>query len=245
MCIVIINDMKTEAQIISDFCEDRLPLATARLPEEYYYQSLSFCVIDAIFSINARYASVQNTVNHYAAYSNKPCFRTDKLRLPPLARQESIETFIKTTERFKHADYHSLATDVLRNRQRTSSRNGILKATATIQFAKVLRKYGVNYFQDIKRIQSDTLFEKEILKIKGQGSGISLKYFFMLAGNDSLVKPDRWILNFIRSAIGRTLQPDIATDLIIKSSKLLTIKHPHITPRLLDYEIWKYQRSLK
>ncbi|MEJ1959689.1 MAG: hypothetical protein WDM70_09960 [Nitrosomonadales bacterium] len=89
-----------------------------------------------------------------------------------------------------------MAVDVYRNRQRTSARNGILKADAVNRFAAVLRKYNIEYLQDISEALGNTALERDIRSIPGQTSGISLKYFFMLAGSDDLIKPDRMILAF-------------------------------------------------
>ena len=42
-----------------------LPLEGATLGREYYYNSLSLCVIDAVFSIGVRYESVRAVVRRY------------------------------------------------------------------------------------------------------------------------------------------------------------------------------------
>ncbi len=75
---------------------------------------------------------------------------------------------------------------MFQNRQRTSSRNGILKAEAVYQFCRVLHKYSVNYLQDVIKLYGNQEFEKEIKLISGQKSGISLVYFYMLVGEDTL-----------------------------------------------------------
>lgn len=52
------------------------------------------------------------------------------------------------------------------------------KSEAVFLFAKVLNKYGIDYFQDMPKLYSNYLYiSEEIMQISGQRSGISLKYF--------------------------------------------------------------------
>jgi hypothetical protein len=90
---------------------------------------------------------------------------------------------------FGQTDYNELATSIFRNKQRTSSVSGVLKVEAIVHFLKELSNKGINYFQDLENISTN--FESKIKEIKGQKSGISLQYFYMLAGNDRLIKSDR------------------------------------------------------
>ena len=43
-------------------CESTLNLSSASLSSSYYYDSLPYCVIDAVFSIGVKYTSTQNVV---------------------------------------------------------------------------------------------------------------------------------------------------------------------------------------
>jgi hypothetical protein len=47
--------------------------------------------------------------------------------------------------------------------------------------------------------------------IPGQGSGISFKYFSMLAGNGNYVKPDRMVKRFVADALS-IKQDDVSDD---------------------------------
>jgi hypothetical protein len=135
------------------------------LGDGYYYNHLSLCVIDAVWSIGVRYEGVKNVVQNYCAK-------------------------------------RKLVDDIFDNHQRTSTKNGILKAKAVIRFAKVLSKYNVNYFQEIaKNIENNKSFEKNIKHIPGQKSGLSLNYFYMLAGNKNKIKADRMIKRFLAEPI--------------------------------------------
>ena len=48
-------------------CESIFDLASAALSPSYYYDSLPYCIIDAVFSIGVRYTSTQNVVKSYCA----------------------------------------------------------------------------------------------------------------------------------------------------------------------------------
>ena len=89
---------------------------------------------------------------------------------------------------------------------------------------------------------SDADLEAALRQIPGQGSRISISYFFMLAGSEDLIKPDRWIVSFLQRCLGRCPSLDEAQLLLSEACKALQLKYPHLTPRLLDNAIWKYER---
>nr|WP_284929296.1 hypothetical protein [Bacillus subtilis] len=118
-----------------------------------------------------------------------------------------------------------------------------MKAEAVYMFCKVLNKYNVNYFQDVKKLYGNDKFEKDIKAIPGQKSGISLVYFYMLAGDDHWIKPDRMIVRFLEKAIQRKVKIEEAQSILVGATNILAEKYPNITPRLLDYQIWNYERN--
>ncbi len=202
-----------------------------KLPEEYDYGHLPLCVIDSVFSIGVKYEGVQNTVNRFCDY-----FKIDKLsRRHELTTTQSLLLMDQMT-------VQDLTEKVFKNRQRTSPTNGILKSEAVILFLKVLQKYKVELLNDIDQVINDTIFENEIKQIKGQNSGISLKYFFMLAGSQDLIKPDRMIVRFLEAITGERLTMDncqlILTHVSIELNKLGF----KMTPKILDNLIWNHQR---
>lgn len=235
-----VSEVQSSAETVAAFADHTLPLAEAILPEAYYYQSLSLCVIDAIFSINAKYAAVENVVARYCNRFDLTRFRADRDHLPALTEQDAVTVLC---DRLSDLGAERFATEILSNRQRTSVRSGILKAEAVHQFSQVLVKHEVNYFQDIPSITNSEGFETAIRRIPGQGSGISLQYFWMLAGSDDLVKPDRQIVRFVQRALGHPVTPPFAGDCLTQAAHLLKIKHLHLSPRLLDYEAWRFERD--
>lgn len=174
---------------VANLCQRVLPLANATLSDEYRYLSLPLCVLDAVFSINAKYDSTRQVVVRYCKYTGQDRIRPSAI-LVPQAQQESISTFCSRPEQTKP---EAMAADVYRNRQRTSTRGGLLKAEAALRFAQVLQTFGVEYLQDVPKVSNDAAFQAAICAIPGQRSGVSLQYFWMLAGSDAFIKPDRMV----------------------------------------------------
>lgn len=231
--------LDAELKKLAKRADSKLNLAAARLSDEFYYQSLPLCVLDAVFSINARYEGVRRVVNRYCKR-----FGLNRVRssadLPAVHDQESISSFCGRME-----DYGSeeMAVSILENRCRTSTRNGILKATAAHRFAMVLKNHGIEAFQDISTAMAKNGLETDIKNIPGQRSGIALGYFWMLAGSDESIKPDRMVLQFLSDALDRTVTPKEAHPLVSGAVKLLRSSFPSLTPRLLDHTIWDFQRQ--
>jgi hypothetical protein len=130
------------------------------------------------------------------------------------------------------------------NRQRTSSRNGILKADAVVRFAKALHEAGVEDFPDIRDAARAERASHAVHFMPGQGSGLSFDYLLMLAGDDSYVKPDRMLCRFVAEAAGQAeISPHSARDAVVAACRDLASEFPNLTPRLLDHLIWSYQRA--
>jgi len=232
-------DMNSATHTLADICIKKLNF-DEEIGQEFHYAHLPLCVVDAVFSIGVRYESVKNVVKNVAAKSHSVIYREDKA-LPPLASQMTTTAFL---ELFRGLSAQELAESVFLNQQRTSSTNGILKADATMQFLKILQKYQVEYLQDVEKIRDRSGFEKEITAIKGQSSGISLKYFYMLTGNDDLIKPDRMIMRFLRENLNTEFTQDEAQEILHEAAKLISGKlNREVTTMYLDHYIWLYQRS--
>ena len=230
---------KEDIFLLTQFCRERLDFEKFELSSEYGYSSVPLCVIDAIFSIGVRYSSVQNTVTKFCKFFDVSKFSDGKI--PDPAQQLSTTNFLKL---YDENGVEGMTEQVYRNRQRTSSRNGILKSEAVFRFSQVLAEYGVEYLQDVEKIRGNINFENEITKIPGQRSGISLRYFYMLAGSEDFIKPDRMINRFVFNATGKSFGIEETTKLLIETCKELAKEYPGLKPRSLDNLIWQFQRLL-
>jgi len=220
-------------------CEDRLDLGAAQ-PSPIRYASVPLCVLDAVFSLNATYEATRRVPERYCRHYALPltCPRTE---LPPTEQQHAVTDFLANLER---KGVEAFAADVVRNRQRTSTRNGILKAAAARRFAGALVEHGIEYLQDVSVAATDQQLEVAVRAIPGQRSGISLTYFFMLAGADELVKPDRMLGRFLRRCLGRNVGPEETQELLSAAAAQLRVRFPQLTPGVLDQLIWRHERNL-
>jgi hypothetical protein len=223
---------------VANHAEDCLDLSRAKLGDEYYYASISQCVVDAIFSISVRYSSTRNTVEKFSHFFGLNLKRSTQE--PPQNDEMTITNLLNQYQRYT-TEY--FAENIYKNRQRTSVKNGVLKSYAVLKYCEVLQKYNVNTFADVPGIIGNDGFEREAKNVKGQGSGISTKYFYMLSGEENYIKPDRMISRFIMKAVGKKYGIEESQELIIEAHDYLKQKYKHLTPRLFDYLIWEYQKG--
>jgi hypothetical protein len=202
------------------------------LPQEYNYRHLPLCVIDSVFSIGVRYQGVTNTINRFCNY-----FCIDKFSSNKELTVSGVLTLIEG-ESIQH-----ITDKIFVNRQRTSSVNGILKTEAVIHFLKTLQKFHFESLSDVKRFAGNSELEDAIRLIPGQRSGISFKYFLMLAGTDDLIKPDRMIQRFLESLGIKSI--DLSESQILFNSVVEQMNSSgfNLTPRKLDNLVWNYQRQ--
>lgn len=231
--------MNNEITQIAKYCRTHLHLDEDTLDSEGYYNSLPLSVIDTIFSIGAKYESTELTIKRFCTYFGLK--RLSDVRYPKPSLQLSVSDFLNSYDRF---GIRRMADEVFQNRQRTSTRNGILKADAVYRVSKLLRDRHVEYLQDVQKILGDPVFETAFQAIPGQTSGISMRYFYMLVGSEDFIKPDRMIARFLEAATHRTMTTTEMHAVLLGVVKLLSADYPQLTPRRLDHMIWSYQRQL-
>ncbi|MBL8803155.1 MAG: hypothetical protein JNN27_14215 [Planctomycetes bacterium] len=207
--------------------------------DEYGYASLPLCVIDSVFSIGVRYEGVRNVIDRYCRRFGLPK-QAPKGTVPQRNQQESITGFLV---RVVPIDADRLATDVFANRQRTSARSGILKADAVVQFAGALARHQIEHLQDVLEAHDLAAVERDVRRIPGQSSGLSWRYFLMLAGREDLVKPDRMIFRFLERVLGRPVGAGEAQAMLAAAAHELDREFPGIKPRTLDNLIWRQERE--
>lgn len=234
--------MKSDVDALKTKIEALVHNFEKELGDEFYYASLPLCIIDSVFSVGVKYESVRNAVGRFCDKFSLTRFRPHGNLYPIQSDQLSVNKFIDICSRYSNEE---LAAQVFGNRQRTSTRNGILKAQAVLEFAQVLDDAGIQYFQDLKDISDNDKVERKIRTVKGQGSGFSYAYFLMLAGNDQKINPSRKLISFSENALGRACYANELQDLYERVCEILKSSYPSLTPRMLDYQVWSYQKSLE
>lgn len=220
-----------DAQRLADYCRRTLDFASATLGEEFGYSSVALCVIDAVWSIGVRYEGVTNVIRRYCSYVGA-------------TPDDCMTTLSTLTTDVAARGIEFYADHVFQNRQRTSTRGGILKAEAVYRYASVLRDHGIDTLSDVRSALPNEAMEEQLGRIPGHGSGIAVKYFLMLTGSYDQVKPDRMILRYVEAAVGRQVGMAEAERLLAQATGVLRSDHPQLDARLLDNLIWTYQRSV-
>ena len=233
-------------KIIEDLKIDQIINKDSILSKEYFYHSLPQCVVDSIFSIGVRYSSTKNTVNNFSNYFEIPVYRKRNSKYILKQEQLSINNTIKVLSNFTHEE---TSKDIYKNFQRTSTKSGHLKSSVVFKFFKILKKFGINFYQDLDKLNNGEVFESfknDIISLRGQSSGISFDYFLMLSGNNDFIKVDRMVRRFLvnNKIIGLN---DKISD-VKKCFKLLLNEINNkisvkLNSRELDHLIWKYQSS--
>jgi hypothetical protein len=208
-------------------------------PREQRWTSLAACVLDAVWSIGARYDGVVAPLVRRALEDGA----TGPLLAPEPPAQD-VYPLGRFTDRFP--DEEALLA-VAWNRQRTSTRNGITKARAALGYARVLLDHGV---EDIaaanEALASPPLLasiDNGLRRIRGEGQyGIRRGYFWMLCGDDSRIKPDRMVLRWL--APHGIRDPHVAQQLLIDVAEFLTCDGAStVTPWEVDHAIWLAARG--
>ena len=123
--------------------------------------------------------------------------------------------------------------DAVRNRQRTSTTNGILKAEAVYRQAAMLAEEGV---VDVSGL-TDAVRERWVL-VPGSKSGTSWDALLLVMGEDT-VKADRMLRRFCAAALGTTesrVSAKRAHELVVGAAAELGV-----SARALDGAIWAYE----
>lgn len=226
---------KEELQKLTNYLEKELDIDNIVLPKEYFYTCLSLCLIDAVFSIGANYRSTENAVERYCKHYGIPRYKSDN------AGKEAQHTITALIHNIESVGPEQFAAGVLENRQRTSSRNGILKSEAVLKCAKIFQEAGIENISDFQN-KSESV-KCEFKTVKGQGKGVSFEYLCMLCGDENKVKPDRHIIRFLQDRCAIPVTVDNAEGIVQQILNELHSEYNALTLRELDYAIWEYQRS--
>lgn len=215
---------------IIDFLEKNFDLDNYELPEEYNYSCLPLCLMDAVFSIGANYRSTQNVINRFCDVNSLEILKSDT------SQDCTIKEFINYIE---NMGVQNFAENIIKNTQRTSSTNGILKAEAVLECAKIFDRNSIQTINDFNTLLNADI-EEEYKSVKGQGSGVSFSYLKMLCGDESVIKPDRHIIRFLNEY---GYGCDDAQSTINAVVDELSKKHKNINARKIDYIIWNYMSN--
>ncbi|MGD6749802.1 hypothetical protein [Streptomyces sp. BH105] len=196
--------------------------------------------MDAVFSINAHYERhTVPTCYRYATWADLANPLVDGAQLPVVGEQP-LGDFLTHIQTQGEAPFSA---QILQNKQRTRANLAApLKTEAARSYAEILVAQGIETLADANALLADSdrlkVVEQDLARVAGHGSGARLAYLWMLLGNDSLIKPDRMILGWLRTVLQRTVTTSDAIRLLTEAATRLDC-----TPWELDHAIWRHQRA--
>lgn len=212
-------------------------------PRERKWSSLTACVIDAVWSINADYDTV-------VAPGTRALIETLAPGVDPLVESgdfSSPDPAPLTLLLARCPDERSLADQM--NWQVTSKGTKKRKADAALQYARILVEYGIDTRHHAHAVLLDderfAQVDSALRRVHGEGaSGVRRNYMWMLVGDDDGVKPDRMLLRWFAKEVGVTGTPEQVRDWVRLIAADITATSGHsVTPWSIDHAIWSMIRK--
>jgi hypothetical protein len=199
-----------------------------------YRDGLALCIIDSEQTTGDTHTRVESVIERNRAYRRAQNGNPNSDGVPEL---------LATFEELGGPDGWA---GQIGNRNRTSTRNGVLKAEAIRDAAQTLAAEGI----ETAAILRDAAGDEDRLAqvgaawraVTGQISGITWHYVQMLAGIHG-VKPDRMICRFVADSLGLP-RKDVTTEF---AGMIVTAAATEMgmSPTDLDHAIWQWQRVKK
>jgi hypothetical protein len=211
-------------------------------PRQQRWRSLSYCVLDAVWSIGAVYDTVVAPLVWRVAAANG-----DSAPLVPVSERMPPDPLPLPLLLERYPDTAVL--QALTNSQRTSPRGGIPKADAALRFARILVNHDVLDLRKAERLlAAETrygLVDADLAVVPGDGfGGVRRGYLWMLIGDDELIKPERMVLRWLARQ-GHQVDAAQARVLIEEVAQELTRRlRQRVTPWMVDHAIWMAERAL-
>jgi hypothetical protein len=219
-----------------------LPPELGERGAELRYANLPLCVLDAVYSVAAPRAQVENLVERYCAHYDVPCHRPRFDRLPRREEQLTIRDLIGQIEAVGPQRF---AAEVLRNRRPTSPGIGrVLRSEAVLAVSYVLDAHGIDVLQDLVGAGASRSLYRELCAVPGQSQGTGIRSLFALAGVGEVITPSPLVRRCFTEALGRPIDAQEAGRLLEEAAAALRPDARWITPAYLDHAIANAERQL-
>ncbi|MGE2718455.1 hypothetical protein [Mycolicibacterium celeriflavum] len=209
-------------------------------PRKQRWVSLSFCIVDAVWSIGANYDNVVVPLTRNLARK----FGVDR---PTVPMTEAVGIDPLPITRLAELSLDELTRRT--NRQRTSTRGGILKADAVLLHVDVFVNHEVTTLRDAMDLLAESdrfaAVDEALRSIPGEGAhGVRRNYLWMLIGQDDLIKPDRMVLRWFRRH-GVIIDPAEARDIIAALVPIVAEGlRRDVTAWEIDHALWLAGRGM-
>lgn len=222
--------MHKYTKVFLKYCKERFDFENTS-EVDYGYQSMAICIIDCVYSLQARYySSTIPVVERYAQHY---------LNNNILSSSDGVSALIKHITDTGGPD--QFAKKILKNEQRSG---GVLKAEVCLNLARYLSFLHIETVEDFRKFEEPKLLEIVIRGVKGIGNA-GTNYLFMLAGDPDRCKPDTHIHHCVRDACGEDINDEGCQVLFTEVVKELKKEYPDMTVAKLDRIIWKEYQSKK
>jgi hypothetical protein len=221
---------KTLADAFEAFCptSDRLQVPPG-------YRDSALAVVDAVFSIQARYEGVTSVVTRYAEWAGL----TEVAPLPVERDSPDEHDVSLLAHRLSAMSGEAAASDVFENRSGAHR----MKAELVIDAAQALVAAGVQRRHDVALTAYDDAYEVQKLawtSVDGLGP-VTFEYFRMLCGAESS-KADVMVIAWLREVLGRDYGWRDALDLMRSLRDELAARWGvDVSLRAVDHTVWLHQ----
>jgi hypothetical protein len=198
-------------------------------------------VLDAVWSISSRYDGVVDPLVRRVAEANG-----DERPVVDAAEPMPPDRLDLSTLLARYPTMEDLR--AITNGQLTSTRSGIKKADAVLQYARILVEHGVPDLAAVADMMADQdrwdNVGRALAGVRGDGQeGVRRGYLWMLCGSDDLIKPDRIVLRWLAERGCPASAPE-ARNILAKAAKELTVRlRRPVTPWMVDHAVWKAERG--
>lgn len=220
--------MENDAKLLLDYIKEKIGIKNSNMPN--YYHSLPICILDDVFSLQAKYlSSTLPTVKRFADYFlNGDIYAGDYL----------IDNFINDLEK---EGLSNVMCNVLNNRQVVGGRR---KIEVCYDVAKKLQKLGIQTMEAFATFEDEEYLTYSLRSVKGVGDA-AINYLFMMTGDSNRVKPDIHIHHCIKDATGHDVRNEDCQRLFREVSEAIKDEYPFATPRFLDGLVWTHYSKAK
>lgn len=176
---------------------------------------IELALIDAIYSVRARYGSRERKTGVFGAVTRWRDHRDGQANDLTVLAETPVEQ--------------------LRDQTNNGKINGRYKAEIAVEAAKALSVAGIRTAADLPtRLDAA---KRAYLGVRGCGP-VTFSYFCMLLGVDD-VKADRWVVRFVQDRL-----PDVSDTGYVRALISEVARAMGTEARYLDHAIWRYRRTL-
>lgn len=182
------------------------------------YAQISLALVDAVYSIRARYSGVESVVRAFAAATGTPTGQGLNAREEPGFREHRLAELIAAANGLARTE---LANHLFGgNHSKTSGR---LKADVCVDVARRLVDAGIETGRDLDLLAAQADTWKAWTGVHGLG-WITWQYFCLMNGIDGM-KPDVMLTRFVSKTLDRDVNACETNDLLTEAYERMNDPH--------------------